>query len=273
MKLEDLTVDLLKKAVEIYNQKAYPGASGKKKVVDLPPGASLEEILEFFEERPSGKGEGLRRFAVALGNINYPRMKLVFQEHLFPGEFCFVVDTHDDMEMPPNAPDYDAWLAVKQRNRRLKREIEDAWEREGIPTQRRLLEWAREREVRADPSRGKRILVADDEESLAEATVKRLVKHGYEAWAVYDGEAALEEARGARPDLLIIDNEMPKLSGMEVIGKLREDQATRSLPVLLMTGGPISLSEKEQASGFLCKPFSEDLLLSVVRHLLSPNDS
>jgi len=267
LKLEELTVDLLKKVVEIYNRKAYPASSGKKKVVDLPPDASLEEILDFFEEKPSGKGEGLRRYAVALGNINYPRMKLVFQEHLFPGEFCFVVDTHDDMEMPPNAPDIEAWLALKQTNRRLKLEIEEAWEEAGIPTQRMLLELAGQVESKR-PSRGKSILVADDEEDLAQATVEMLKKHGYDAWAVFDGEAALEQVREKKPDLLVIDNEMPKLSGMKVIEALGKDPETRALPVLLMTGGPISLSEKKRASGFLCKPFSEKLLVSVVHHLL-----
>ncbi len=267
MKLEELTVDLLKKVVEIYNQKAYPGFSGKK-VVDLPPDASLEEILDFFEEKPSKEGEGLRRYAVALGNINYPRMKLVFQEHLFPGEFCFVVDTHDDMEMPPNAPDIEAWLALKQTNRRLKLEIEEAWEEAGIPTQQMLVRLAEELKNPQGPSRGKSILVADDEKSLAKATVEMLRKHGYRVWAVFDGEAALAEVREKRPDLLVIDNEMPKLSGMKVIEELKKDRSTRSLPVLLMTGGPISLSEKERAAGFLCKPFSEKLLVSVVHHLL-----
>jgi len=110
--------------------------------------------------------------------------------------------------------------------------------------------------------------VADDEEEVARTTAALLQREGYRARAVFDGRAALEAVRKEKPDLLIMDNEMPNLSGMEVIDELAKDPKTADLPVLLVTGGPISLSEKARASGFLCKPFSEDLLLSLVRHLL-----
>ncbi len=269
MRLEELTLDLLERALEIYFQKAYPDRSKKKPPLDLPPDAPPEKILQLFlDETPKEGGESLRRYVMRLGNRNYPYMKLVFQEHLFPGEFCFVVDTHDDIEVPVNAPDYEAWVALKEENRRLKREIEQAWEEEGIPTQTMLQELAALNPEGPQVSQEAYVLVADDEEDAAEAVVTLLRAKGYRSRAVFDGRAALEAARAERPDLLVLDNEMPNLSGMEVLDALRREEETSRLPVLLVTGGPISLSEMARASGFLRKPFSEEDFLEVVRHLL-----
>mgnify|MGYP006300887419 CR=1 FL=1 len=269
MRLERLTPELLQRVTAIYFEHAYPGHTRRLADLGIPAEGSPRELLACFtDETPAREQGAVRRYIMRLGNVNYPFMKLVFQEHLFPGEFCFVVDTHDDIEVPRNAPDFDAWLKLKELNRRLKRRIEEAWEAEGIPTQRLLQNLASGRKQGKAEGRGEEILVADDEEEVARAMVGLLQAEGFRARAVFDGRRALEEVKRRPPDLLVLDYEMPELSGIEVIELLQEKEKTAGLPVLLMTGGPITLSEKHQANGFLCKPFSEDVLLDLVHHLL-----
>jgi hypothetical protein len=58
-------------------------------------------------------------------------MKFVVQEHLVNGEYFFSVDTHDQLEIRPDNPEYAEWQRLKAYNRRLKLEIEEQWDRAG----------------------------------------------------------------------------------------------------------------------------------------------
>ena len=68
-----------------------------------------------------------------LGNRNYPFMKLLLQEHLVAGEFYFAVDTHDEMDIKPDFPDYEQWMALRRFNGNLKKRIESQLANEGLP--------------------------------------------------------------------------------------------------------------------------------------------
>lgn len=269
MRLEEFTPALLARVLEIYDRFAYPNRERRSPHAELSPQATPKELLELFTPVETKEGEETTRgFVRRLGNEHYPFMKLLFQEHLFPGQYCFAVDTHDDQEITSDFPDYEAWIRLKKTNREIKREIEAAWDAAGIPTPRLLREIARHRVRGADPASAGLILVADDEEEVAEAVALVLRARGYQVRVVFDGRQALEEVRREPPQLLILDHEMPHFSGVEVIDLLRGEYGLTRLPILLVTGGPITLTERDKASGFLCKPFSENLLLSVVRHLL-----
>ncbi len=88
-----------------------------------------------------------------------------------------------------------------------------------------------------------------------------------------DGEEALEHARADNPDLLVLDKVMPKLDGFEVVRALREDPATRGIPIVMLTE---RTSEEDVLSGlqlgveeYMPKPFSPHELSARVRRTLA----
>jgi two-component system phosphate regulon response regulator PhoB len=82
---------------------------------------------------------------------------------------------------------------------------------------------------------GKRILLVEDDKFLRRACEAGLKQRGFTVTTATDGEEALRLARGERPDLILLDMLMPKLSGLEVLKALRADAATRALRVLVLS--------------------------------------
>lgn len=280
--VDDLKIGTVQRAVGIYLDLAYGGSAVPRRLPNLalPAGAKPREILALFARDVVADGEERRvRYTLRLGNRNYPFMKLVLQEHLLRGEFIFGVDTHDEMEIKPDFPDYEAWLAVRRFNRKLKGDIEAQLAAEGIPTAAALLDVVSNRVSATDPAaRGpaglaqRCILVVDDEEELARCVEALLQARGYHVEKVHDGRAAVTAAETLRPDLVVLDYELPEMDGMEVIAALRACPTTRSIPVLLTTASKISLDEVQKAEGFLAKPYHEDLLYAMVLRLLPQPD-
>jgi len=117
-----------------------------------------------------------------------------------------------------------------------------------------------------------KILVAEDSSTVRRLVAARLTADGYEVVEAEDGEAALSLARRERPDLIVLDKVMPKLDGFEVVRALREDPATRSLPIVMLTErtseddvlGGLDLGVEE----YMPKPFSPRELSLRVRRAL-----
>src|SRR5207249_10608828 len=82
---------------------------------------------------------------------------------------------------------------------------------------------------------GKRILLVEDDRFLRRACEASLRQHGLTVTTAADGEEGLRLARSERPDLVLLDMLMPKLSGLEVLRALRSDDATRDMPVLILS--------------------------------------
>jgi DNA-binding response OmpR family regulator len=121
----------------------------------------------------------------------------------------------------------------------------------------------------AEPAR---ILVADDDPDILELVAFRLEQAGYETMRARDGEEALELARGDAPELCVLDVLMPKLNGFEVLRALREAEATKAVPVIMLTA---SVQDRDVARGFeigaddyMRKPFNPRELLARVEALL-----
>ncbi len=281
MRAEDIRIAIVQRAVSIYLDLAYGGSATPRRLPNLalPADATPAEILALFLREVVADGEQRRvRYALRLGNRNYPFMKLVLQEHLVQGEFTFGVDTHDDMEIKPDFPDYEAWLAVRRFNRKLKLEIEAQLAAEGVPTAAALLDVVSNR-----PSGGSTepvvggdalftILVVDDEEDLAGCVESLLQARGYRVVKVFDGCAAVTAAETVRPDLVVLDYELPEMDGIEVIAALRALPTTSAIPVLLTTASKISVDDVSKAEGFLAKPYHEELLYAMVQRLLPQRD-
>ena len=112
------------------------------------------------------------------------------------------------------------------------------------------------------------ILVVDDEEHLADCVEALLSGRGFRVQKVHDGRAALEMARSSRPDLIVLDYELPEMDGIQVIAALRSEASTSTIPVLLTTASKISVDDVQKAQGFLAKPYGEELLYAMVQRLL-----
>lgn len=81
----------------------------------------------------------------------------------------------------------------------------------------------------------KTILVAEDESDLSSAIQASLVAAGFNVVVVNDGEQALAQYESVKPDLLLLDLNMPKVNGMEVLKQVRQNEAFADLPVTILT--------------------------------------
>lgn len=117
-----------------------------------------------------------------------------------------------------------------------------------------------------------KILVADDIKQNVKLLRVILTAAEYDVAEAYDGEEALEKARGEHPDLILLDIMMPKMTGYEVCQKLRADESTKNIPIVMIT----ALHEMNDrikgieagADDFISKPFNKAELLARVKALL-----
>ncbi len=84
-------------------------------------------------------------------------------------------------------------------------------------------------------SGGTRVLVVEDDRFLRRACEASLSRQGLAVTTAADGEEGLARARQERPDLVLLDLLMPKLSGLEVLRALKADERTRAIPVLVLS--------------------------------------
>lgn len=89
-----------------------------------------------------------------------------------------------------------------------------------------------------------KILVVEDEEILLTALREELTQGGYETEGAVDGEDGLAKLKTFKPDLVLLDLVMPKMDGMQVLKKLKEDESTKDLSVVILT----NLSDYERIS-------------------------
>jgi CheY-like chemotaxis protein len=120
----------------------------------------------------------------------------------------------------------------------------------------------------------KKILVADDRATSRELIRTVLEGCGYAVYEAADGLEAVELARQARPDLLILDLQMPKLDGMGVLAELRAGGDFASVPILALTASAMQ-GDRERAlsAGFteyVTKPINLGFLRGELARLLNP---
>jgi DNA-binding response OmpR family regulator len=94
-----------------------------------------------------------------------------------------------------------------------------------------------------------KILIVDDSRLLRIATERTLVRAGHEVITAADGEEGLRLALESKPDLVVLDMMLPKLSGQEVLQQLRTHPSSASTPVIVLTSLPESNREKLLGEG------------------------
>jgi two-component system alkaline phosphatase synthesis response regulator PhoP len=119
-----------------------------------------------------------------------------------------------------------------------------------------------------------RVLLCDDEIHILRAAEFKLSRAGFDVVCKSNGLEAWEEIQRQKPDILITDCQMPRLDGLGLCKKIRENPATRDLPVLMLTakGYELSHADIKETYGILAviaKPFSPRELLERVNETLN----
>jgi CheY-like chemotaxis protein len=114
------------------------------------------------------------------------------------------------------------------------------------------------------------ILVVDDDLPILGLMRNILREFGFQAITASTGSEALTIARERCPDLILLDKNMPGMSGEEVAQELRRDPALKSIPILIVSGEPLRADELIAigADGSVTKPFDLPQLIATIRHHL-----
>lgn len=114
-----------------------------------------------------------------------------------------------------------------------------------------------------------KILVVDDEKPISSYLQRKFSKLGYTVYVAEDGEEALQQAFSNLPDIILLDVKLPKMNGIDVCKKLKADETTKKIPILILSAKAQSFEIKEGleagADKYLCKPIGFPDILGEIR--------
>jgi two-component system cell cycle response regulator DivK len=117
----------------------------------------------------------------------------------------------------------------------------------------------------------KRILLIEDNEFNRKIVRDLLARQPYDLLEATDGEAGVAAARRDRPDVIVMDVQLPKLSGLDATRAIRADPDTAKIPIIVVTSFALSGDDKKAmdagASAYLAKPYSPRQLLDTIRKM------
>ena len=134
------------------------------------------------------------------------------------------------------------------------------------------------------PKRAPKVLIVDDERDIVDYLSMVLEDEGFVAQGLTETEGALERIKKEGPDLVLLDVMMPGHTGLSLYRAMREDESTRAIPVLIISGyarqedfAKMELSELETGSlpppeGYLEKPIAVSILLATLKRILEPHE-
>jgi len=115
----------------------------------------------------------------------------------------------------------------------------------------------------------KKILVVDDETTISSYLQKKLTKLAYTVYVANDGEDAVKQSFSILPDIVLLDVKLPKLNGIEVCKKLKSDDRTKHIPVIMLSAKAQSFEIRQGldagADKYLCKPVSFPDILKEIK--------
>jgi len=119
---------------------------------------------------------------------------------------------------------------------------------------------------------GKKILYVEDNEANRMIVRDLLKRTTYELIEAFDGEAGVAKALEARPDLILMDIQLPKISGLDAIKRIRAQAESAGTPIIAITSFALSGDDQKAkeagATAYLAKPYSPFELLKLVRRYL-----
>jgi len=118
----------------------------------------------------------------------------------------------------------------------------------------------------------KRVLIVDDEIHIVHVVAIKLRNNDYEVISADNGAEAFELACSEKPDIIVTDFQMPVMTGLELVEKVRQCDQTKDIPVILLTARNFAIEEQQeedlQISQCLSKPFSPKELLENIEDIL-----
>jgi len=124
-----------------------------------------------------------------------------------------------------------------------------------------------------DPATAKKVLIVEDNDLNMKLFNDLLEAHGYSTLRTKDGIEALQIARQHRPDLILMDIQLPEISGLEVTKWLKEDEDLKAIPVIAVTAFAMKGDEEKIREGgceaYIAKPISVMGFLRTVEQFLS----
>lgn len=114
----------------------------------------------------------------------------------------------------------------------------------------------------------RKVLIVDDSETVRNQVGRALVEAGFEVVEAGDGVEGLENAKQSEFALILLDINMPRMGGLELLDRLREQENTKDVPVLVLTTevqeSMIERAKKAGAAGWIVKPVQMNLLVAAV---------
>ena len=116
-----------------------------------------------------------------------------------------------------------------------------------------------------------KILLADDDTDLLDVTTYALRREGYRVVVAADGQEAIARHRDERPDLVLLDLNLPRKDGREVLAEIKGDEELRQIPVVVLTTSKaeedVLRSYKLHANAYVTKPVDFERFIDVVRQI------
>lgn len=112
------------------------------------------------------------------------------------------------------------------------------------------------------------VLIIDDEREIVRGLSVRLKAAGYDVHTANDGPAGLDATNAVRPDVVVLDLQMPKMDGLQVLERIRNSAETRALPVIILSAEAVDVARSRAvragANCLMSKPFQADRLLAAI---------
>lgn len=116
-----------------------------------------------------------------------------------------------------------------------------------------------------------RVLVIDDEPDVVRLIVKVLSGRGHIVQIARDGASALARVKHEPPDVILLDSDLPKIDGAEVCRRIKVDETTEDIPIVMMTSSYIDIYDVATERGpdaYIVRPFVREVLANVVERVL-----
>ena len=112
----------------------------------------------------------------------------------------------------------------------------------------------------------KKILVIDDDPTLIKLVQPFLESHGFSVAAAVDGEDGIAKLKAEKPDLIVLDVQMPRMNGYTFIFEMKKLSGTKSIPIIVLTAkeGMAEIFKVEGVKEYVTKPFQPEVLLNKI---------